>query len=148
MKKAYEIISHLSSQPQFKLLKQQECYHKYIRILGNKWQKAIAFVYIREDTLFVAIKHPGFKMELNYNKDLLISLLKDLNRYDKSCEMMRASSVVVFHSKYFPMEKPKSLYKSVPHYAERANGDFINYGDDKLKEKFENIKRVIRCNQS
>jgi len=148
MKKAYEIISHLSSRPQFRFLKRQECYQKYIRLLSNKWQKAVAFVYVKEDTLFVAITHPGFKMELNYNKDLLISLLRDLNRYDKSCKMMKASSVVVFHSKYFPVEKKEVEYKSIPHYSERANGDFANYSEDKLREKFENIQRIIRCNQS
>ncbi len=87
-------------------------------------------------------------MELNYNKDLLISLLRQLNRYDKSCDIMKASSVVVFHSKYFPIEKPKEAYRSIPHYFERANGDFANYGENSLKEKFENIQRVIRCNHS
>ncbi|MFK5976187.1 MAG: hypothetical protein QM493_06740 [Sulfurovum sp.] len=150
MKKAYEIISHLSSQPQFRLLKCQECYQKYIRLLGNKWSKAVAFIYIKDDTLFVAVKHPAFKMELSYdyNKNLLRSLLRQLNQYDKSCDMMKASSVVVFHSKYFPIEKTKEAYKSVPHYSERANGDFTNYGEDSLKEKFENIQRVIKCNQS
>ena len=76
MKKVSMILSHLSNQPQFRYLKQESCYKKYISLLGAKWQKAVAFIYIKNDTLFIAVTHPGFKMELNYNKDLLISLLK------------------------------------------------------------------------
>ncbi|HIC78052.1 MAG TPA: hypothetical protein EYP02_02605, partial [Sulfurovum sp.] len=71
MKKAHTIISHISNLPEFKLLKKHYCYQKFISLLNPRFKKAIAFVYIRDETLFVALSHPGFKMELNYNKDLL-----------------------------------------------------------------------------
>ncbi len=109
MKKASMILSHLSSQPQFKSLKRQECYQKYINLLSPKWQKAVAFVYIKDKTLFIAVTHPGFKMELNYNRDLLKSLLTQLNRHDEACKMMLAEKVVVFHSKYHAMPRRKHL---------------------------------------
>ncbi len=141
------ILSHLSSQPQFKSLKQQECYQKYINLLSDKWQKAVAFVYIKDMTLFIAVKHPGFKMELNYNKDLLKSLLSQLGTYDKSCEMMQAQKVIIFHSKYYAMPEEKTSYVTVPHYHERATGDFETPEDKELKEKFERIKALIACNQ-
>jgi len=147
MKKAYSILSHLSSLPQFKVLKRQECYQKYISLLSPKWQKAIAFVYIKDDTFFIAVTHPGFKMELNYNRDLLKSLLMQLNTHDKSCEMMSAAKVVVFHSKYHAMPEEKSAYVSVPHYLEQANGSFITPEDEALKESFERIKALIQCKQ-
>jgi len=147
MKKASMILSHLSSQPQFKSLKQQECYQKYINLLSDKWQKAVAFVYIKDMTLFIAVKHPGFKMELNYNKDLLKSLLSQLGTYDKSCEMMQAQKVIIFHSKYYAMPEEKTSYVTVPHYHERATGDFETPEDKELKEKFERIKALIACNQ-
>jgi len=141
------ILSHLSSQPQFKSLKQQECYQKYINLLSDKWQKAVAFVYIKDMTLFIAVKHPGFKMELNYNKDLLKSLLSQLGTYDKVCEMMQAQKVIIFHSKYYAMPEEKTSYVTVPHYHERATGDFETPEDKELKEKFERIKALIACNQ-
>ncbi len=141
------ILSHLSSQPQFKSLKQQECYQKYINLLSDKWQKAVAFVYIKDMTLFIAVKHPGFKMELNYNKDLLKSLLSQLGTYDKACEMMQAQKVIIFHSKYYAMPEEKTSYVTVPHYHERAKGDFETPEDKELKEKFERIKALIACNQ-
>ena len=147
MKKANMILSHLSSLPQFKVLKQQECYQKYISLLSPKWQKAIAFVYIRDDTLFIAVTHPGFKMELNYNRDLLKSLLIQLNTYDCACKMMIASKVVIFHSKYYAMPEKKTSYVSVPHYKERAQGEFDIPDDETLGESFKRIKALIQCKQ-
>jgi len=149
MKKASSILSHLSSQPQFRFLKQQVCYKKYISLLGAKYQKAIAFIYIKDDTLFIAVKHPGFKMELNYNRDLLKSILTQLTSHDKACEMMVASKVVIFHSKYHPMEKETPTISTVPYYNELASTEFEILSDDEdLIEKFMNIKKTITCNKS
>ncbi len=148
MKKAYTILSHLIDQPQFRFLKQQACYQKYIKLLGSKYQKAIAFVYIKNETLFVAVTHPGFKMELNYNRDLLKSVLTQLSSLDNECELMKADKVVVFHSKYHPVTKVPDDISTVPYYHERASSDFeIETEDEALKEKFEDIQKVIQCNQ-
>ena len=148
MKKAHTILSHLSSLPQFKVLKRQECYGKYIKLLSPKWQKAVAFIYIKDETLFIAVTHPGFKMELNYNRDLLKSLLTQLNTHDNACEMMTASKVVVFHSKYHPIQKKSKEISTVPYYAELASSDFeIQSQDADLKAKFEQIKERILCNK-
>jgi len=143
MKKADSILSHLSSLPQFKILKRQECYQKYISLLSPKWQKAIAFVYIKEETLFIAVTHPGFKMELNYNRDLLKSLLIQLNTYDERCEMMVAQKVVIFHSKYHAMPEKNKSTSTVPYYSEQAQGKFTSPEDEALKESFERIKALI-----
>jgi len=143
MKKASTILSHLSSLPQFKVLKRQECYQKYISLLSAKWQKAVAFIYIKDDTLFIAVTHPGFKMELNYNRDLLKSLLIDLNTHDSRCEMMTASKVIIFHSKYYAMPEKKKSATTVPYYEERATGAFDTPEDETLKASFERIKALI-----
>ena len=150
MKKASSILSHLSNKPQFKFLKQQGCYKKYIGLLTAKYQKAIAFIYIKDDTLFIAVTHPGFKMELNYNKDLLKSLLTQLSTHDKTCEMMTASKVAIFHSKYHPVEKEN--ISTVPYYNELASADFeIKSDDAELVAKFEQIKEhineAVKCNK-
>ncbi len=149
MKKASSILSHLSSQPQFKFLKQQVCYKKYIGLLTPKYQKSIAFIYIKDDTLFVAVTHPGFKMELNYNKDLLKSLLTQLSNHDENCEMMTASKVIIFHSKYHPVKKEQETISTVPYYNELATIDFNIQSDDaELITKFEQIKKQILANSS
>ncbi len=148
MKKASTILSHLSDQPQFKVLKQQECYKKYISLLGTKYQKAIAFIYIKNNTLFIAVTHPGFKMELNYNRDLLKSVLTQLGSHDQKCQMMQASEVVIFHSKYHPVKTKEADIDTVPYYNELASAHFPIYTEDKeLIAKFEKIKEKIKCNR-
>jgi len=148
MKKAHTILSHLANQPQFRFLKQQGCYKKYISLLGAKYQKAIAFIYIKDETLFIAVTHPGFKMELNYNKDLLKSVLTQIVKYDDSCEMMQANKVVVFHSKYHKMEKEQIAESTVPYYNELASTNFdIKSEDEDIIKKFEQIKEQIQCNK-
>ena len=139
------ILSHLTDQPQFKFLKQQTCYQKYIKLLGNKYQHAIAFIYIKNETLFIAVTHPGFKMELNYNRDLLKSVLTQLTLHDSECTMMQANKVVVFHSKYHPVRKSGDNISTVPYYNESAKSDFeIKSQDNELIEKFEQIKEQIK----
>ncbi len=148
MKNISSILSHLSNKPQFRFLKQQGCYKKYISLLGKKYQKAIAFIYIKDDTLFIAVTHPGFKMELNYNKDLLKSVLTQLVKYDDACEMMKASKVVVFHSKYHKMKEERVDESTVPYYNELASIDFDIKSEDKdIIAKFNAIKEQIKCNK-
>jgi hypothetical protein len=45
------------------------------------------------------------------------------------------------------MPEEKSSNSTVPHYHERAKGDFKTPQDEELKEKFERIKALITCNQ-
>ena len=148
MKNLSIILSHLSSQPQFKFLKQQSCYSKFIQLLGVKYQKAIAFIYIKNNTLFIAVTHPGFKMELNYNKDLLKSLLTQLTTNNNECKTMQAEKIIIFHSKYYPVEKSKANTSTIPHYTELSSSNFdINSNDADIIKRFELIKEQIKCNQ-
>ncbi len=145
MKKVSFILSHLVNQPQFKVLKQENCYKKYISLLGAKWQKAVAFIYIKDNTLFLAVTHPGFKMELNYNKDLLKSILTQLSSIDPDCKMMNADKIVVFHSKYRSIVKELPKESTVPYYNELASSEFIiENQDEEIREKFEQIKAQIK----
>ena len=142
MKTAKSIISHISNQPQFRLLKTNRCYQRYISLLSKSHQKGIAFVYIKDNTLFIAVKHPAFKMELDYNKDLLISILRTLQKYDENCSMMRANKVIIFKSKFYQMTK-KDVEDTTPYYKERAKGNFGVPIDIDLQDKFNKIKNSI-----
>ena len=148
MKNVYTILSHLSQQPQFKYLKRHECYRKYIKLLGEKYQRAIAFVYVKNDTLYIAVTHPGFKMELNYNKEVLKEVLTQFISIEKNCDMLQASNVVIFHSKYHKLPTEAADNLTVPHYQELAEGDFeVQTTDPQLQEKFEKIKKIIEKNR-
>ena len=144
MKKANSILSHILHLPQFKTLKSHYCYQKFISLLSPRFQKAIAFVYIRQDTLFVAISHPGFKMELNYNKDLLKTLLTMLAKEDEKCKNLKVSKVILFNSKHNSIIRKRSREDTVPYYNEISLGEFtIHSEDEKLKEAFEKIRESI-----
>lgn len=144
MKQANIILSHIHNLPEFKSLKSHYCYQKFISLLNPRYQKAIAFVYIRQDTLFIALSHPGFKMELNYNRDLLKNLLTLLINQDEKCKSIKASKIVIFNSKHNSIIKPENLYDSVPHYTEMALGDFtIQSNDVNIVEAFKKIKSSI-----
>ncbi len=144
MKQVHTILSHIQNLPQFKLLKSHYCYQKFISLLSPKFKRAIAFVYVRDETLYVALSHPGFKMELNYNKDLLKSLLSLLAQEDKKCQSMTASKVVLFNSKNHKFVQEDFIYKSVPHYKEMALGTFTIESEDKeLLQAFEHIRQSI-----
>jgi len=147
MKKVSTILSHLSNQPRFRFLKQQYCYRKFITLLSAKYQKAIAFVYIKDETLFVAVTHPGFKMELNYNRDLLKSILTQLQKYDTECSALKANHVVVFHSKYHPVKIESKISDSAVYYSEKASSHFcIKTENEALKKKFLSIQKNIAKN--
>ena len=147
MKPANTILSHIHALPQFKLLKSHYCYQKFLSLLNPRFKKAIAFVYVREETLFVALSHPGFKMELNYNKDLLKSLLSMLTKSDEKCKNMKASKVVLFNSKHLSIIKEESIESTVPYYKEMALGEFsIESEDQEFLKAFAKIKTSIEQN--
>jgi len=147
MKQASAIISHIRNLPEFKLLKKHYCYQKFISLLSPRFQKAIAFVYMRDETLFVALSHPGFKMELNYNKNSLKEILTMLTKIDVKCKNMRASKVVLFNSKHISIIEEKKIVSTVPYYQEMAWGEFNIEGEDKeLRDAFNKIKSSIDKN--
>jgi hypothetical protein len=147
MKKASEIVSHIINQPQFRYLKKHECFKRYISLLPAKWQNAVAFMYIKNNTMFIATNHPAFKMELNYNKDLLTSILMQLKRYSNECNSLEADNIIIFDSKYTNIAKEKKPIDTVPYYHENAKGVFdIKSDEPTLKEKFEQIKHTIEQN--
>lgn len=145
MKPASKILSHIHSLPQFKLLNRHYCYQKFISLLNPRFQKAIAFVYVREDTLYVALSHPGFKMELNYNKDILKSILTMLSQQDQKCTNLHVSKVVLFNSKHLSIIKEPKLQSTIPYYKEVAIGNFsIESKDKELIQAFQKIQNTIQ----
>ncbi len=148
MEKVSSILSHLTHQPQFKFLLKHTCYQKFIQILPTKFKKAIAFVYIDNNTLFVALSHPGYKMELNYNKDLLKSLLNMMGTHNPDCKQLSANSVIIFNSK-FHNSTPKATKPTDPKYRELSSGEFKIHSDDtQLIDKFKQIKETIMENRN
>jgi len=83
-------------------------------------------------------------MELNYNRDLLKSVLTMLNEHDERCREIVAKEVVIFNSKYASTQKHDSPESTDPKYYELARANFTIHTDDRqLRERFEAIKACI-----
>jgi hypothetical protein len=142
MKRMSEILAHLFHPSAETKIERHRCYRKFLDSLPSKWENAVAFIYIRESTLFVAMRHPGYKMELHYNRDLLKSLLTNFARTHPNCRIPSIENVVVFNSKFqVPYRHTEA---TVPRYAERAKGDFaIPVKDAELFQRFQSIRGRI-----
>ena len=141
------MVSYLSNQPQFKNLKKSYCYQKFISILNPKFKQAIAFVYIRKKKLFIALSHPGFKMELNYNKDMFKSLFRILAKNDIKCKDFDIEEVIIFNSNRVSIIKEDNkIESSVPYYKERSSGEFnIMALNSDILDRFKSIQKRIKC---
>jgi len=86
-------------------------------------------------------------MELNYNRDLLKSVLTMLREHDESCREIKAEKIVIFNSRYAaPSQNTEA--PTDPKYTELSHADFVIHTEDKiLKEKFEAIKKTILDNR-
>ena len=77
MKKINEILSHLKNNPEFRKINTSILITKFIDVLPLKLKKGIKFGYVKNQTLFFVLTHPVYKMEFEYNKALIKSLLKN-----------------------------------------------------------------------
>jgi hypothetical protein len=99
-------------------------------------------MYIKNKTLFIALNHPGLKMEFNYNVNLIKRLLKELKKVDLSCKSIKVDDIRTFTSNKTSDTREVSLAKIA--YKERSRGEFLIRTDNKnLIEVFENIKKII-----
>ena len=142
------IIETITQKRQYRPLSAYGCYGKFMHSLPPSLKRAISFLFIKDKALFLALSHPGYKMELNYNKDVIKSLLKLFVDINPQCEFMNVSKIVVFESKYSIANTQEKLEDTIPRYVELANGDFeINIKDSELREYFEKIKQDIINNK-
>lgn len=145
MKSGKNIITTLIGKFQLYPLAKHKCYQKFISLLPPRYQKAIAFVYIKNQTLFIALSHPGYKMELNYNQDLFKTILRTFTQNDPECQGYDANKVVFFNSKHHT-PKPKET-STIPYYHEMSSGEFqTQLENSSLQEQFEYLKAIIKTN--
>jgi len=145
MKTAQSLLASLVDTHAFRPLSQHRCYRKFLELLPPRFREAIAFVTVKNRQLMVALSHPGYKMELNYNQDLLKGLLKTLIEAKPECAFMAADRIVIFPSKYHPMPDASDERESIPRYREAAEGNFpLPESDPELRDAFLRIRESIR----
>lgn len=142
MKNVSQIISYLTSKPQFKNISNRRCIMRVIKLLPPHLKNAVLFTYIKNQTLFIVLNHPGMKMEFNYKVNLIKDLLNKVKNIDLTCKDIEVTQIKLFVSN----KKPKIEKDYIPLiYKERASGEFdIECKDSSLKEVFLKIQDAIK----
>ena len=136
MKKINEILSHLKNNPEFSKINTSFLIKKFIEVLPLKLKKGVKFAYVKNQTLFFVLTHPVYKMEFEYNKADIKSLLKNF-------KIANVEDIGFFVTNV--IEKKQTSEESNPLYIERSYGIFENkVKDEKLFKKFEKIREIIK----
>ncbi len=134
------------SQPAYAVLRQQKCFQLIKKALPLNLRHGILFIYVKNGTLFFALKHPAFKMEFDYKLSLIKNLLSTLPPLQEACSTHEIHQIKAFVSRFAP--EPKKSTDTVPHYKERSDGDFgIECKNERIKKEFEALKETIQCSR-
>ncbi len=147
MKKVETVLDHLLSHPTYAVVRRQKCFQLIKKALPKRLQDGILFIYVKNKTLFFALKHPAYKMEFDYKLSLIKNLLTTLPPIKDACSAHEIRQVKSFVSKFAP-ERKKGV-DSVPRYKERSSGMFAVHAENEdLKKRFEELKETIRCSRN
>ena len=136
MKKINEILSHLKNNPEFRKINTSLLIMKFIDILPLKLKKGVKFGYIKNQTLYFVLTHPIYKMEFEYNKADIKSLLK-------SFKIANVEDIGFFVTNI--IEKKENNKEVIVFYKERSYGIFENKAKDEyIFKKFEKIRELIK----
>lgn len=131
-----EIVKHLKNNPQFSKINSSLAIEKFVKLLPLKLSKGVKFGYVRNNILFFVLTHPVFKMEFEYNKALIKSILK--NYQDIQCDDIKFFVTNV-------IEKKENIQVKIDTFNERSYGIFENkVKNPKLNKKFEEIRNLIK----
>ena len=136
MKKINEILSHLKNNPEFSKINTSFLIQKFIEVLPLKLKKGVKFAYVKNQTLYFVLTHPVYKMEFEYNKADIKSLLKNF-------KIANVEDIGFFITNV--IEKKEDPKEPIPFYIERSYGIFENRAKDEyIFKKFEKIREIIK----
>ena len=136
MKKINEILSHLKNNPEFSKINTSFLIKKFIEVLPLKLKKGVKFAYVKNQTLYFVLTHPVYKMEFEYNKADIKSLLKTF-------KIANVEDIGFFITNV--IEKKEEQKEPTPLYVERSYGIFENRAKDEyIFKKFEKIREIIK----
>lgn len=136
MKKINEILSHLKNNPEFSKINTSFLIKKFIEVLPLKLKKGVKFAYVKNQTLYFVLTHPVYKMEFEYNKADIKSLLKNF-------KIANVEDIGFFITNV--IEKKEEPKEPTPLYIERSYGIFENKAkNEQIFRKFEKIREIIK----
>lgn len=136
MKKLNDILTHLKYSPEFKKINTNNTIEKLINALPLKLRKGVKFGYVKQQILFFVLTHPVYKMEFEYNKSLIKSLLKSAN-------IANVQDIRFFVTN--KIEKKEAIEEPEPLFKEKSYGLFQNNAsNEKIHKAFEEIRGIIK----
>ncbi len=137
MKKLNEILSHLKNNPEFRKINTQETIQKFIKLLPFTLKKGIKFAYIKRQILYFVLTHPVYKMEFEYNKSLINTLLK-------KSHIANIEDIKFFVTNKIK-KKPKKATPKHDTFKERSYGIFQNsIKNETFHKEIEDIRNIIK----
>ena len=133
-----------------KKYEQMRCYDQLLRLLPQSFTSMVRFVYTKNETLFFVLNHPCAKMEFNYKRNLIKSLLKEFQAHYSGCACLNVKDVQAFVTNQKSEEvEPLPKMNSKIVYKEQATGAFdAQCEDETLQKLFETIQSTIQNNLS
>lgn len=149
MKQAKFIITHLKSTPNMKNLQKMQSYKKLLLFLPKSLTRGIYFMYNKNDTLFLVLKHQLYLMEYKsiqrsgkYKQNYIKTKLKELVSLDSTCKCIDAEEVKAFVTN--KPQIPLMVSNSLPIYEEKSKAKFTNnIKNKKIHKLFEDIREII-----
>ena len=146
MKDSQEVISHLYFSNSQKL-RQARCLNVLKALLPPRLGEAISYIYKNNQKLFIVIDQFGLKMEFNYKRDLIKSLLKSIHKESSLCEDLQECEIVISVSNKKREAAEERIRKHA--YPERAEGAFENLAqNEEIRDLIEKIRSTIKTNRS
>jgi hypothetical protein len=146
MKSTQTILESLRVGAPFRPLMRHRCYRTFLEQLPPRYRDAIAFVYARNGKLHVALRHPGYKMELQYNRTVFRDVWNTLLAHEETCDLDPVDDAIFFVSNRTMTPSNTADPSTVPHYRERAEGAFaLPAHSASLRMQFQRLRDTIRA---
>jgi len=145
MKKSQDIIDSIVKKHSFSSLIKYRCYREFLELLPPRFKRVIAFVTVKNSQLLIAIKHPGYKMELNYSKEVIKSLLVEFVKQQGECGFMGEANYIniILAPASLPQEPKKE--ESRPYFKEPSKANFpVDIKDKDIKKRVLEIREIIK----
>ena len=140
MKNPKTIFAHLF--PNSKNFIEQRCFAKLLSLLPQSIKENTVYLFRKNETLYFVLKHPGFILEVNYNKKVIKDILTTLQKHRPECDLFKITQIKAF-SKFVPPKKEEKRYRIV--YKEKSKGTFT-IESETFKDIFIKIKEAIKEN--
>ena len=144
MKSSKNIISQLVSFGKFQNIKTVKNLEKIKSILPPNLQKSniINFMYIKNQILFIALNHQGFKMEMDMKLKVLKPMIKKMHHMIADFPQIDDVKTFVTNKALVKEAEVEEIDIS---YDEKSTGDFfVNTQNKELKKIFDELKEVIK----